>query len=136
MLRIAQATLGGVVLVACAGPNSSLNTVQFAYEKLPFSANYQVETAKVVRDRGGHPTTVLVSYPRQNIGIKMMSAQRWYVCLRGMPAPPPSTRIPMAADFVAQLLLKQPPDGRHDFVFTFSRDSSRPWTALVRRRNI
>lgn len=126
-MRIAATILAGMLVAACAGPNSSLNTLQFSDETVPFPKNYQVEAARVVRDRSGDPASVLVSYPRPIIGATMIGPQRWYVCLRGVPAPAPSASPPMAAELAAQWLFQQRPENRRfDVVLIFSRDSGRP----------
>lgn len=125
-MRIAATILAGMLVAACAGSNSSLNTLQLSNEATPFPQNYQVEAARVVRNRSGDPATVLVSYPRQIIGLTMMSPQRWYVCLSGMPAPAPSTSLPRAADLAAQWVFKRGPENRFDVVLIFSREGSRP----------
>lgn len=124
-MRIVATILAGMFITACTGPNSSLNTLHFSAEALPFPTDYQVEAARVVQDRGGDPASVLVSYPRHTIGAGVTSPRRWYVCLSGMPAPAPSTKAPTAADLAARLLFQQR-KSRYDVVLIFSRESGRP----------
>ena len=125
-MRFAATILFGAAIAACSGPNSGLNTLQFASAALPFPTDYQVEAARVVRDRGGDLGNVLVSYPQQTIGAGVAGPRRWYSCLRGMPAPVSSTSLPLALEMAAEWMSQQPSENRYDVVLVFSSENRRP----------
>ncbi|HEY8575428.1 MAG TPA: hypothetical protein VIL88_03720 [Devosia sp.] len=124
-MRIWVLLFSVAALSACSGPNSGLNTLQFSQEAYPFPANYQIEAARLVRDRGLDRHGISVSYPQQTIGSTVSSPRRWYVCLSGVPDPiDRSTRLPPLSEWIGGWMDRQPP--RYDLVLFFSEASRRP----------
>lgn len=126
MMRLWSAVFIAVLLAACSGPNTGLNTLQISSEALPFPENYQTEAARVVRDRGGDSAVARVSYPRQTIGAGLLSPRRWYACVSGLPDPVNrSETIPPVLDLVEHWI-SQRVTSSYYVVLIFSGDARRP----------
>lgn len=116
-------------LTACSGPNTGLNTLQLSNEALPFPKNYQVEAARIVRDRGSDIAAARVSQPQQTVGLGVMTPKLWYVCISGLPDPDPDAqrdRLPPLMDFVGDLVYQGSASTRYELVLFFSAEDRRP----------
>ncbi|MET3924065.1 hypothetical protein [Devosia sp. 2618] len=111
------------LLAGCAGPNIHLQRMQFSGEQIAFPNNYQDEAARVVKEKRGDLKSSTVSYPLPTLGASAFSPRRWYACIRGLPAPPPSTRTPNLEAAVTNLV--SPPQGIFDTILVFSEHGVR-----------
>ncbi len=89
MFRLTLPIGFAATLAGCSGHNMSPHTVQFSGDTIPFPVNYESEAAKVIRERGGDLSTARVSEPKPTLGVTAFSPKRWYVCVKGIPAPQP-----------------------------------------------
>lgn len=115
--------VSGVVglLLGCSNHNVSPHTLQFSGENVAFPENYQVEAARIVRDRKADPEFARVSEPQPTLGDTAFSPKRWYVCVRGIPAPKPnSTRPPPVSEVVENWITSRQPSGVYDVLLIFS----------------
>jgi hypothetical protein len=86
-MRFLSSLAIAVLVTACSGHNTNLSTLQISGATAPFPENYQEEAARILRDRRADPEFVRVSYPQTTVGAGIGTLKRWYVCLRGIPAP-------------------------------------------------
>jgi hypothetical protein len=87
IMRAVLVGLALTVLAGCTAQNTSLNRLQFSGDVTAFPEHYQAEAARAVINRGGDLKTAQVSYPQKTLGESVFSPQRWYSCVRGLPAP-------------------------------------------------
>jgi hypothetical protein len=131
MVRSSLMLIVAGFLMACSGPNTGLNTLQLSGEALPFPENYQVEAARIVRDRGGDIAVARVSRPQQTVGLGVMTPKLWYVCISGLPEPKAdvdvqSDRLPPLMDLVDDLVYRRAASTRYEIVLLFSAEDRRP----------
>jgi hypothetical protein len=119
MIRFFCACGTAALLVGCSNHNVSPHTVQLSGETLAFPDNYEVEAARLVRDRGADPEFARVSEPQPTLGETVFSPKRWYVCVKGVPAPTPkSAALPPVTELVEQVF--SPEAGVYDVLLIFS----------------
>lgn len=118
--------MAALMLTGCTATSLSLHTVQISSESLPFPAHYQVEAARVAAARGGDPGLARVSYPRTTVGMTIASPQRWYVCVRGLPAAPKPDRLPNVMELAERLVDPITNAGVFDVILFFDSATSRP----------
>lgn len=126
MMRMSAALLAALLVAACSGPNTSLSTLQLSGDVVPFPENYQVEAARVVRDRGGDPKVALASYPQQTVGMGIMTPKLWYVCISGLADPAAKRDLPRVMDIVDQWVDVRARADRFYAVLLFSAEGRRP----------
>jgi hypothetical protein len=114
-----------VLLVGCSNQNMSMNTMQFSGATVPYPENYEVEAARVIKQRGGDLASSRASQPWATIGSGPFSPQRWYVCIRGLPprGEPPK---PKALELAEERLGHRSFFGVYDVVLFFSDRTGRP----------
>ena len=124
-MRAVLVGLALTVLAGCTAQNTSLNRLQFSGDVTPFPEHYQAEAARAVINAGGNVRTAQVSYPQQTLGASVFSPQRWYSCVRGLPAP---TRRPDRLPNIEEAIggLFGPPLGAFDTVLFFSSNDRMP----------
>ena len=121
MIRLALPFGIAVILAGCSGHNLSPHTLQFSGDTLPVPANYEREAARIVRDRGAEPATVRVSEPQTTLGVTAFSPKRWYVCVKGIPAPQGKPQGPLPIDeTVGGWLTPGSDDASYDVLLIFS----------------
>jgi hypothetical protein len=110
------------LLVGCSSNNAGTNTLQYSPEARDYPYGYQIEAARVVQERDADPGFVRVSRPMTTLGETVLSPRRWFVCVRGIPAPaPPSGFFAAVAQvFRAWFGPKDPGGIVYDVVLFFS----------------
>ena len=120
MLRVLASCGLAALLVGCLSNNGPTNTLHYAGGLFASVENYQLEAARIVKERDADPGFVRVSRPRLMVDQTPSAANQWYVCLRGIPEP--SYRPGLFAA-VARLLESWFPSmtatGVYDVVLTF-----------------
>lgn len=121
MIKFLVACSSAAILLGCSNHNVSPHTIQFASDTVSYPENYQVEAARIVRDRKADPEFARVSEPQPTLGETAFSPKRWYVCVRGIPAPKPkSSSLPPVAEIVESWVTARPAGGVYDVLLVFS----------------
>lgn len=124
-MRAVLVGLALTVLAGCTAQNTSFNRLQFSGDVTPFPEHYQAEAARAVINAGGTVRTAQVSYPQKTLGESVFSPQRWYSCVRGLPAPKiRAGRLPKVEKAIAGWLGS--PAGTFDTVLFFSGNGRMP----------
>jgi hypothetical protein len=119
LLKLVSVAATFLILVGCSSGIVSPHTLQFSGATLAYPENYQVEAARIVRDRRADPEFARLSEPQPTIGETAFSPKRWYVCIRGIPASTPkSTALPPLTEMVENLY--SPETGVYDVLLIFS----------------
>lgn len=126
MLRLLTVLFSAAMAAACVGPNTSLSTLQLSGEAFPFPENYQIEAARVVRDKRGDLAVSRVSLPQQTVGTGALNPRRWYVCISDLPQPKGRDRLPRLMDAAEQWLNPEGHSGTYYAVLFFSGEHLRP----------